>query len=308
MMGIPAKTVISLVICTRNRAARLGKCLEAVACMQTVGSWELVLVDNGSTDDTHSILSAFAATAVFPVTVCTNPIPGTGRAKNTGWQAARGDIIAFTDDDCYVAPDYIDRIHDAFQDTALGFCGGRVSLFDPSDYPITITDREARLDFPAGAFISAGEIHGANMLFRRSILEAIGGFDPELGAGTPFKCEDVDALARALHAGWAGAYLPEITVAHHHGRKPADVPALRRSYSVGRGAYMAKFILLSATRRVYARRWYWEFRRSFRAGKEARVFMLWELEGALKYLLSRPCRALARRPIVASPAEQDIGR
>ena len=66
-------------------------------------SWELVVVDNGSSDGTREILNRFAAESTFPVTVVFQSKPGLGRARNAGWGAAPGDIIALIDDDCYVA-------------------------------------------------------------------------------------------------------------------------------------------------------------------------------------------------------------
>ena len=99
----------------------------------------------------------------------------------------------------------LDRIVGCFEEASLGFVGGRVLLFDPTDFPITIQELDHRVEIEPCAFVPAGLIHGANFAFRREVLEAIGGFDPGFGAGTPgFACEDVDAVARAAAAGWWG--------------------------------------------------------------------------------------------------------
>ena len=106
------------------------------------------------------------------------------------------------------------------------------------------------------------------MMFRRRILEEIGGFDPDLGPGAPFYGEEMDAQVRASVAGWWGLYNPDVIVAHHHRRKAEDIPALMRNYSVGTGAYTAKCLLLAETRHValpvVTRNWYWLARKAVR--------------------------------------------
>jgi len=283
---------VSLVICTRNRAARLTTCLQYVSRIETSHTWELVLVDNGSTDGTAAVLAEYAAAAAFPVTVVFEAKPGLGRARNAGWRAARGDLVAFTDDDCYVAPDYLDRMREAFIDKRVGFAGGRVELFDPSDVPMTIKTSVQPESREPRSFIQPGWLPGASMTFRRRVLEAIGGFGDDLGAGTRFCCEDGDAQARASFAGWRGLYIPDAVVAHHHGRKAQAAAALRRIYSTGTGAYMAKFMLLRETRSIYLRNWYWTFRRTL-AGGYAYRDLLWEIQGAAAYLTYRLRKRIA---------------
>ena len=244
---------LSLVICTRNRASQLGECLEYVARLQPTCSWELVVVNNGSSDGTREVLEQFAAKVVFPMTIVFEDKPGQGLARNTGWKAARGDLIAYTDDDCYLPPDYIDRMREMFENERVGFVGGRVELFDPSDHPISIkTDTQPGSREPYG-YIPPGWLLGASLTFRREVLDEIGGFDPDLGPGTPFCCDDADAQQRASFAGWRGLYTPNAVIAHHHRRKAKDANALMRVYLRGGGAYMMKFLLLSETRSTFLR-------------------------------------------------------
>ncbi|MGH7169204.1 MAG: glycosyltransferase family A protein, partial [Gemmataceae bacterium] len=160
-MGNPQ---VSLVICTRNRVARLKRCLQYVAKQRPSCTWELVVVDNGSSDETRAVLTEYVAGVPFSARVVQEPAPGVGRAKNAGWAASRGEIIAFTDDDCYIAPDYIDRVWKAFcNNTEVGFAGGRVDLFDPMDFPLTInTSAELAFLKPRTNF-TIGPIVGANM-------------------------------------------------------------------------------------------------------------------------------------------------
>jgi glycosyltransferase involved in cell wall biosynthesis len=285
---------VSLVICTRNRAAQLNDCLQHVARLRPSCSWEFVVVDNGSSDGTGTVLTEYAANVPFSVKVVQENVPGLGRAQNTGWKAACGDIIAFTDDDCYVAPDYIDKVREAFSDAKVGFAGGRIDLFDPADYPITINTSDRRELIEPRSFIPAGVLQGANIMFRRRVLEEIDGFDPDLGPGTRFNCVDVDATARASFVGWYGLYTPDAIVAHHHRRTAKDVPALKRSYALGRGAYMAKFLLVSEARSIYLHGWYWSFRIAFRPGRwQLQREFIQEMQGAGTYLLHRIRKRIA---------------
>ncbi|MFZ3234577.1 MAG: glycosyltransferase [Stellaceae bacterium] len=280
-------TVISLVIATRDRALRLNNSLSYTRAIDTRMEWELIVVDNGSVDRTPDILREFVPSVSYPVTIMTEPIPGLGRAHNRGWRAAKGEIVAFTDDDCYVLPDFIDQAAAVFDDSKIGYCGGRIKLHDPSDYPITINESTQPEFFPPRSYLEAGAIQGANMMFRRQTLEEIGGFDPSLGPGTPFNCEDVDACARASFAGWWGAYAPGPTVLHAHGRKTAEAAALWRRYAIGRGAYAAKFILRRDTRRSYLCAWRRQLAAHLKGISGGRRACFYEIEGAIWYWAHR---------------------
>ena len=282
---------VSLLFCTRNRAEQLKSCLEYVARLNSSCSWELVVVDNGSIDDTGRVLSDYAATVPFSTTIVYEGKPGKSRGLNRGLRVTRGEIVALIDDDCYVAPDYIDRVREIFDDPRIGFAGGRVELFDPADYPISITTSTVLEFLAPRSYVPPGWILGANMMFRRQVLEAIGGFDPELGPGMRFSSgEDPDVQARASFAGWWGLYNPDVVVAHHHRRKAKDAAALTRVYLRGGGTYMAKFLLLSETRSVYlgvlSRRWYWEILRILRGNRPFPNY-LWEGQGFAGYLAHR---------------------
>ena len=281
---------VALVVCTRDRAARLPEALAALAALRPACAWELVLVDNGSADDTPRLLAAFAAAAPVPVTLAREPRPGLARARNAGVAAARAPLVVFVDDDCYPAPDLLDRWRAAFADPALAWAAGRIVLHDPDDWPITISHHDAPQAIPAGGFVEPGMVQGANMAWRRDVVLALGGFDPALGPGTPFNCEDLEMAARAVAAGHAGAFLPGPLVRHHHRRRArADVAALERSYDRGRGAYLAALLLAGTLGRAAVRHWARALRWKS-AGAVAR-----EAAGALRYLAHRARRAPERR-------------
>ena len=132
-------------------------------------------------------------------------------------------------------------------------------------------------------FLAAGAVKGANLAFRRSVLDAIGPFDPLFGSGALFPAEDADAAMRAALAGWAGVYDPAIIVWHHHGRRAADVPALLRSYDLGRGAFHAKLLGLRGGLLPGLRAWAGLPRRALKR----RGLLRGELAGALGYWRAR---------------------
>lgn len=278
--------MVSLIVCTRNRAARLRELFARLTALESPpGGWELVLVDNGSTDGTAEEIRAFAADAPFPIRRVYSPRAGLAHARNAGLAHAGGRILAFTDDDCYPRPDYLCAVVDVFERHRPGVIGGRVVLHDPTDARVGVKDVEAALDIAPRTFVRPGVMHGANMAVLREVVHEIGGFDPLLGAGT--RCmagEDTEFIARAVWAGWPARYDPQPVVAHHHGRKPgADGDRQRRAYDRGRGAYYMKCILDTRSRRAYLRQWYEEMRKAFRQrGGTGRIRR--ELTGGWCYL------------------------
>lgn len=278
-MHDPKQLAISLIICTRNRAAGLDACLQYIKQLQFPESSEVVIVDNGSTDETGDVLLRFKNEMEIPVNIVQESTPGLANARNAGIAQARGEIIAFTDDDCYPEPEFLVQILKAFERSDVGFVGGRIMLHDPTDYPATINESMVPLTFKPGAFLRAGAVHGANLAFRAAVLRQVGGFDPLFGSGALFASEDVDTTARISRAGYVGLYDPTIVVSHHHGRKAKDVRKLYRSYSIGRGAYHAKLLLSD---KAFLNAFSGFLGLPKRAIRRPRLF-LWELQGMWEY-------------------------
>jgi glycosyltransferase involved in cell wall biosynthesis len=278
---------VSLIVCTRNRATRLPDFFAPIARLESPpGGWELVLVDNASSDASAAVIADFAATAPFEVRCAHAPVPGLGRARNVGIAQARGRILVFTDDDCYPRPDYLRAFVDVFEQHPVGVAGGRIVLHDPTDAVLGMKDVEAPVEIAPRSFVPAGVVHGANMAVRREVVTAIGGFDPRLGVGTAcIAGEDIELVARAVWAGWAARHDPRPIVAHHHGRKPGpDAERQQRSYDYGRGAYYAKLLLDPQARATYARGWYRRARRRG-LGRTALGRLSREIGGAARYLI-----------------------
>ncbi len=274
--------VITLVACTRNRAVRLEPFFESVRALRCAKTWEIILVDSASDDTTREVLDRSVSTFDVSCCVVRAPQKGLGRARNVGWRMARAPIVAFIDDDCYPAADFLNQVLTCFaEDHRLGVLGGRVELFDVTDLPVTIKTSMVREDYAPRQVIRAGAVHGANMAFRTDALKSINGFDDGFGAGTPFPCEDVDAVARVLLSGWSGAYDPRPVVAHHHGRKtPEEFDRLMEGYDAGRGAFLCKM----TTRGAMQYAWHWMRRVRY----EPIAVTGRELRAAVRYLTRSP--------------------
>jgi len=276
------KRRLSVIICSRNRVATLKNCLRAISSeeMEKAGG-ELILVNNGSTDQTEQVMRHFRESSPFPVEVVNEPTRGLGRAKTSGLARAAGETIIFTDDDCYLAGGYLLRASTVFASGTFDYCGGRILLYDETDSRYGCNQQEELRIIPPFSFIGAGEIQGANMVVHRRVVDKIGGFDSMLGAGTPFRCEDIEFCARASMAGFAGAHVPDLVVYHHHGRKPGpDIQMLADMGDYARGAYYMKFLLRGNL--TYLRNW---MRLSLIPG--TRHMAVREMRGAMAYLFAR---------------------
>jgi glycosyltransferase involved in cell wall biosynthesis len=245
--------------------------------------WEAIVVDNGSRDRTPEVLREIDREGLIPLRLIAEPAAGLGRARNRGLQAAGGEVVAFTDDDCYPGPDHLARLRAWFQDDGLGFVGGAVVLHDPTDLPIkTLTNGEVQR-FAPGAFLPAGRIIGGNMAMRRRALITIGGFDPILGSEAVPSGDDLDALGRLAAAGWGGLYDPALVVRHHHRiRRWEDARGISRAYDLGRGAYMLKLLRDHTVRGPMLAHWWGRTRLV-----ADRIRIRNEIEGAVRYLLAR---------------------
>jgi glycosyltransferase involved in cell wall biosynthesis len=238
---------ISLIISSRNRAYGLTNCLDAVSVAARQASYlrlELVFVDNGSTDSTSDVVREWAKTAPISTNLVYEATAGLAVARNAGMAAARGRLLAFTDDDCEIFADYFSLVAALFAgDKQPVMRGGRIELGDARDLPVTIkTELEPSVltsDLHAGGFI-----HGANMAFPRTLIDTVGLFDTRFGAGSPFRSgEDTDYVHRAFNAGIRVEYLPDFAVKHFHGRRElGDVKKLQSGYAFGNGALYAKYL------------------------------------------------------------------
>ena len=276
-----SKAKLSLIICSMNRAAQLAKCLDSIIQKEMISvDGELVLINNNSTDKTKQIMDNYAKQASFPVVVDQEPNPGLSSARNKGLLISSGEIVVFTDDDCYMESGYLLKASRIFDSGDFDYCGGQIIIYDKSDSKTGCNIFCDQFILKPQGFIPAGFIQGANMIFHRRVINKIGYFDLMLGAGTLFPSEDIDYVARAAYAGFTGAQVPDLIVYHHHGRKPGtDHKNILKTYDYGRGAYYAKFILKGKFGFIF----HWLKQSAF--NKDTKLTN--EMAGAIKYILKR---------------------
>ena len=219
------KPRISILVCTRNRAAYLRRALESVVA-QTLpaDAFETLVIDNGSTDDTNAVAESFAAAA--RVRYLHEPAVGLCHARNTGWRAAQADYVAYLDDDAVAEPRWLEETLKTFETVQPqpGCVGGRVDPAYEAPRPGWLSD-----DLSLGLTIVnwPGEAHpirdlrvewlvGANIAFPRRVLEQLGGFHPALDrSGTQMLSSgDVYLQRLILEAGYPCYYQPRAAVRH----------------------------------------------------------------------------------------------
>ena len=198
---------VSVVVATRDRAPRLRRLIAALA-EQTVdpSRFELIVVDDGSTDGTAELLAGATERVPFALTALQHEGGGgPGAVRNTGWPRARGALVAFTDDDCEPDPVWLAELL-----TAWG--GDEARVLQGSTTPI-----EAELD-AQGLFTYTYDIRApdlnfpaCNMAYPRALLERLAGFD---AAAFPRTGEDCDLAWRAIATGAATTFVPSARVRH----------------------------------------------------------------------------------------------
>lgn len=267
--------LVTIVVITFDRGPSIRRCL-ATLVAQTHRPLEVVVVDDGSTDDTAATVEAFAGTAPedVPVRLVRHAENrGIGAARNTGIDAARGEYVAFTDDDGEARPDWIERLVGwAEREPDAWVFGG--SIVDPGER--TWAQRAAEgmhhlRDEPG----PVRSIVGGNMLFRASFL-ADHRFDPDCRYGA----DELDLCFTAARLGGRVWCDPGAAVVHHHRRTVSGY--LRQQWKRGRGS-------------VWVR---WKHRRGLWPNKHWAVALL--LASPLAFLLLAP--ALAAAVVIAAAA------
>jgi GT2 family glycosyltransferase len=241
--------MVSVIVCTHNRAHRLEQTLNSLQQMTVPFDLlcELIIVDNNSSDNTKEVIDNFRNKSSLNIKYVFERGQGLSRARNMGIQEASGNIIAFTDDDCIVDRYWITSISKAFHtDESIAGIGGRVLLYNKMDRPISIRIYEERATISSTDRIIKLMI-GCNMAFARPVFDEIGLFDTDFGAGTRFaSTEDFDFLYRVYKRGLKIIYSPDVLVYHNHGRRNDEqIRSLIKGYAVGRGAFYCKYILMA---------------------------------------------------------------
>lgn len=230
----------SIIICTHNRCWDLQESLDALIDLSyPKEDYEIIVVDNGSQDSTAQICQN-ASAQCNNLRYLREDTPGLSHARNTGIEQARGEFIAFLDDDALPEPDWLEKLEVCFKDTRVVCVGGMVrpvwqkltgwpdwlhprliGYFTVIDYPMF-----RRLSYPSCPA-------GTNVAFRKTVFEEVGTFNTQLGrTGTSLLSgEEADLCIAIDKAGYQIVYTPEAVVHHRiHEKRLTQDWVLQRSH------------------------------------------------------------------------------
>lgn len=220
---------ITVILCTYNRAARLRKALESIAGSELPNSteWEILVVDNNSNDQTRDVVDSFCRRQPNRFRYLFESKQGKSYALNAGIREARGEVLAFIDDDMSVEPTWLHNLTAPLRGSQWAGTGGRIfpeTVFPAPDWlalngpfcmlgvaygHFDLGDKPCRLDRPP---------YGGNMAFPKRIFTKYGGFRADLGPSPdneiPLPNEDTEFGRRLLAAGEHLRYEPSAVVYH----------------------------------------------------------------------------------------------
>jgi len=227
-----------VLICTYNRAASLAATLDTIASTRLVSlfPWEVLIVDNNSSDDTRHVVESRARHFPVPLRYLFEGTQGKSNALNTGIRATNARIIVFTDDDVRIPSGWLEAaVRPLLARADVDYTGGPVRpiwggrpprWLDPSGNlggPIAVKDHGST------PFVFEDKRKtplGVNMAVRRSLIERIGGFRPDLGrsGASLLGQEQAEFFYRSREANARGLYVPEMILDH-------EVPASRLTFN-----------------------------------------------------------------------------
>lgn len=240
---------ITLLVCTYNRGSDLREMLETALAQETDGAftYEILVVDNNSTDDTRSVVEEFISREYNNLRYLFESRQGKSYALNTGLDAVRGDIFTICDDDFILPKDWLKNILAAFSaHPEVSFVSGKVLPAWQGEQPSWLTPEHwsaiALTDYGENEFYT-DENNQLCLLacsFRMADIKAIDGYNPKLGVtknlvgGT----EDLDVLKRLWKSGRKGIYLPHIWF-HHKVTPDRYTKKYHRRWHTGHGVFYA---------------------------------------------------------------------
>lgn len=224
MREFPLATII---VCTFNRAKSLRRTLDCLAQQRVsdATSWEVIVVDNNSIDETHKIVLDVQESGSIPTLRYEfEARQGLSYARNHGIRAAQGRLLLFTDDDVCPREDWLQCVIEAMNRFQCDACGGYIAPQWEKKPPTWLTDRFfgfLALRTEDNGPYAITDVHnapfGANMAFRRSVFEHIGYFDTNRGRkGTMLSGgEELELFERLLKKNGKVMYIPSARVEHY---------------------------------------------------------------------------------------------
>jgi glycosyltransferase involved in cell wall biosynthesis len=217
----------TVIVCTYNRCQSLATTLSSLAAQVLPESveWEVLVVDNNSRDQTRDVVERFCRQYPVQFRYLLEPRPGKSHALNAGIREARGDVLAFTDDDVTAVPTWLQDLTAGLHGGPWAGAGGR-TLPEQTFSPPAWLSLKGRYALAPLAIFDLGleprelneSPYGNNMAFRKAIFEKHGGFrtdlGPRAGSSEPQKSEDSEIGSRLLAAGERLRYEPAAVIYH----------------------------------------------------------------------------------------------
>lgn len=226
--------LVSVVVPTIGREAPLRSCLESLGACRP-GAAEILVVDQSHEPAIAQLVDEFSLLGAR-VVPCTGR--GVSRGRNVGIRESRHQVVLVTDDDCTVAPDWVETAWRLMAADPQQIVSGQVvPVGDERAVPSTKVDPERR-DYTGE--IHNGVLYGNNMALNRELVMSAGGFDERFGPSEA--AEDNDFCYRWLKAGRALRYEPALVVHHHDWRTPGQLEKLYVNYARGQGFLYAKHL------------------------------------------------------------------
>ena len=219
---------VSIILCTCDRATALRQMLVTLGKVTIPGGWnvEVIVVDNASTDDTATVARG-AKLPNMAVRYLFEARKGKGHALNAALAQARSEFLLFTDDDVLLTEDWVEQIVSALRNDGCDAVTGQITLAPHLLRPWLTPMQRWWLASSHDAQLHEGsrELIGANMGFRRSVLDRVPAFDPELAPGGLGLGEDTLFGWQLVEAGFKIGYAPKAAAIHQ-----LDASRLRRTY------------------------------------------------------------------------------
>jgi glycosyltransferase involved in cell wall biosynthesis len=214
----------SVIIATYNRAEELVKTIESLKKLESTKPWEVIIVDNNSRDATRDVVLKAVDSFPVPLHYLLEKEQGRSAALNAGIRAAKGEILAITDDDVRVDPLWLRNAEQALERLQCDYVGGKALPIWSGKIPNWMPNRGGKhwgvialLDYGPEPIEFGDKVPlGVNMVFRRECFERAGLWDNSIGrkAGTLLGQEVREWTQRARAAGLRGFYSPDLVVHH----------------------------------------------------------------------------------------------
>jgi GT2 family glycosyltransferase len=226
---LPAAPRVSVVVCTYNGGRTLDQCLRSLQVLD-YPDYEVIVVDDGSTDSTRAILERFPS-----IRAVHQPNRGLSVARNVGLHEATGEIVAYTDSDCFADPDWLTHLVYQLRRSGAAAVGGPNLTPDDGWLTACVAASPGQPTHVLESDQVAEHIPGCNMAFRRDALLSINGFDPQYRKAG----DDVDVCWRLQQAGHWITFTPAAFVWHHRRQGPRAY--LRQQAGYGEAEALLQF-------------------------------------------------------------------